>query len=99
MVICYAMLLQGFCTLVHSLISSTKQLSITLQGKDTTIEEAILASNLALKFLDRQSTDNAYQTFYKHILDSSKDLTDDQLYLYFTFLQNLLFKKNQFMIN
>ena len=57
MVICYAMLLQGLCTLVHSLISSSKQLSITLQGKDTTIEEAIQASNLALKFLERQTTE------------------------------------------
>ena len=37
---------------MHSLISSTNQLSITIQGKDTTIEEATQASNLALKLLE-----------------------------------------------
>ena len=59
------------------LFSATEQLSNTLQGKDTPIQETIQASNLALKFLERQRTDNAYETFYKHFLDCSKDLTDD----------------------
>ena len=65
--------------LSHLLFSTTKQLSVPLQGKDTTIHKAIHASNLALKFLESQRTGhgNAYETFYKHILDCSKDLTDD----------------------
>ena len=41
----------------HLIFSATEQLSISLQGKDTTIQDA---SKLAVSFLERQRCDNAY---------------------------------------
>ena len=56
---------EKFCTffglhLSHLVFSATEQLSINLQGIDTTVQEAIQASNLALKYLERQRSDEAF---------------------------------------
>ena len=61
----------------HLIFSATEQLSITLQGKNTTIQEAIQASKLAVSFLERQRCDAAYDSFYSRIVTDSKDITDD----------------------
>ena len=37
----------------HLVFSGTEQLSLTLQGKDTTIQEAVNATELAIKYLTR----------------------------------------------
>ena len=47
----------------HLILSATEQLSITLQGKDTTIQDAIQASKLPVDFLERQRCDSAYESF------------------------------------
>ena len=44
--------------------SATEQLSLTLQGKYTTMQEAVQASKLAVNFLKRQRTDDAFDAFY-----------------------------------
>lgn len=59
----------------HLIFSSSEQVSITLQGKDTTLQEAITAADLAVCFLERQRTDDKFQSFYKDVVKCSKDLT------------------------
>ena len=59
------------------LISATEQLSITLQGVDTTIQEAVQASKLALTYLQRQRKEDSFETFYDQVLKLSKDFTDE----------------------
>ena len=59
----------------HLIFSATEQLSLNLQAKDTTIQEAIQASNLALQYIQRQRSDEAFDSFYHRVVDESKDLT------------------------
>ena len=44
------------------LFSATEQLSLTLQGVDTTIQEAVQALKLALNYLGRQRSDDSLAT-------------------------------------
>ena len=48
--------------LSHLVFSATEQLSLSLQGKDTTVQEAIQAFKLALSYLERQRSDDAFMT-------------------------------------
>ena len=61
----------------HLSFSATEQLSITLQGKDTTIQDAVQVSKLAVDFLERQRCDSAYESFYTHILAECENITDE----------------------
>ena len=61
----------------HLIFSATEQLCITLQGKDTTIQDAVQASKLAVSFLERQRCDNACESFYTRILAEYEDITDE----------------------
>ena len=61
--------------LSHLIFAGTEQLSIALQGKDTTVQEATTAANLAVNYLERQRSDEKFQSFYEDVLESSKDLT------------------------
>ena len=63
--------------LSYLIFSATEQLSLTLQGKDTTIQEGVQAGALASSFLEKQRTDNAYDTFYGQLITECKDLTFD----------------------
>ena len=54
------------------IFSGIEQLSLTLQGKDTTIQEA---AELAIGHLQRQRTDDVFNTFYSHTVESAKELT------------------------
>ena len=63
--------------LSHFIFSATEQLSITLQGKDTTIQDAVQASKLAVSFLKRQRCDDAYESFYSRIVAECEDRTDE----------------------
>lgn len=60
--------------LSHLIFSATEQLSITLQAMNTTMQDVVECSKLAISFLERQRVLNA------SILEDSKDLT---LPLYF----------------
>ena len=60
------------------IFSATEQLSITLQGKDTIIQDTVQASKLAMSFLDSQRRiDDAYDSFYSRIVAECEDLTDE----------------------
>ena len=50
--------------LSHLVFLATKQLSLTIQGRDTTVQETVQASKLAVNFLERQRTDNAFDALY-----------------------------------
>ena len=63
--------------LSYLIFSATEQLSLSLQGKDTTIQEAIQAGTLAKHFLERQRTDTAFDSFYSLVLTECKNLTTD----------------------
>lgn len=55
--------------LSHLIFSATEQLSITLQAMNTTMQDVVECSKLAISFLERQRVLNA------SILEDSKDLT------------------------
>ena len=61
--------------LSHLIFSGIEQLSLTLQGKDTTIQEAIIAAELAIGHLQWQRKDDVFNTFYSHTVESAKELT------------------------
>ena len=61
--------------LAHLVFAGSEQLSITLQGKDTTIQEAITASELAVRHLQRLRSDSSFDTFYASVVESANDLT------------------------
>lgn len=63
--------------LSHLIFSATEQLCITLQGIDTTIQEAVQASKLALKYLERQRKEESFDEVYDLVLKASKDFTDE----------------------
>ena len=52
-----------------------EQISITLQGKDTTLQEVTTAADLAVCFLEWQRTDEKFHSFYEDVVKSSKDIT------------------------
>lgn len=63
--------------LCYMVFSSTEQLSRTLQGKDTTIQEAKGAALLAESHLKRQRTDDVFNTFHEAIEKEAQDLTEE----------------------
>jgi len=62
--------------LSYLVFSATEQLSITLQGTDTSLQQAVQAAKLAITYMERQRSDGAYDSFYSHVLAKSKGLTD-----------------------
>lgn len=63
--------------LAYLIFSATEQTSTTLQAKDTSVQEAFTAVNLAVAFLKRQRNDTAYQLFYLSVLLKAKKYIDD----------------------
>ena len=61
--------------LSHLVFSGTEQLSISLQGKDTTVQESINAAELAVKFLERLRQESLFDEFYSGVVEASKELT------------------------
>ena len=59
----------------HRIFSAIDQLFITLQGKDTTIQEAVMAANLAAHFIRRQRNDEAFDSFYSSVVSASWNIT------------------------
>ena len=49
---------------------------MNLQAKDTTIQEAMQCSHLTLQFMQRQRSDEAFDSFYHQLVDEGIDLTD-----------------------
>ena len=65
--------------LSHFIFSATEQLSIALQGKETSLQQAVQASRLTIGFLARQRDDNLFNTFYSRILGASDGLTNQPI--------------------
>ena len=61
----------------YLVFSVTERLSCILQGKDTTIQEAVEAAKLTESYLRRLRSDEEYTKFYRKVLETSKDLTDE----------------------
>ena len=59
------------------MFSLIERLSCTLQGKDTTIQEAVEAAKLTESYLHRLRSDEEYTKFYLKVLEASKDLNDE----------------------
>ena len=49
---------------------------MTLQGKNTTTEEATVAAELAIQHLGTLRSDKTFDQFYSEVVESSKDVTD-----------------------
>ena len=58
----------------HLIFSVTERLSCTLQGKDTTIQEAVEAAKLTGSYLQRLRSDKEYARFYQDVV-----LTDEPI--------------------
>ena len=67
--------------LSYLIFSGIKQLSLTLQGKDTTVQEAADAAELALRYLKRQREDKLLILSIPRFLSRQKILLIHQLCL------------------
>ena len=65
--------------LSHFIFSATEKLSIAVQGKETSLQQAVQASRLTIGFLARQRDDNSFNTFYSRILGASDGLTNQPI--------------------
>lgn len=63
--------------LSYLLFSATEQLSIALQGRNTSIQEAVNAANLAINHLVRLRGEENFNRFYARAVEDSKDLITD----------------------
>ena len=61
--------------LSHLIFSGTEQLSLTLQGKDTTIQEGTMAAELAIQYHVRLRSDALFYQLYTKVVEDFKDLT------------------------
>ena len=59
--------------LSHLVFSATEQVSITLQCKNTTIQEALSAAAMAESFLQRQRKDNSFEMFYSSVVSQANE--------------------------
>lgn len=57
----------------YLLFGASETLSKSLQGKDTTSQEALSSVNLARAFYTRQRSDESYDRFYKDVVDTAVD--------------------------
>ena len=63
--------------LSHLVFSAIEQLSISLQGKDTTMQEAVAAADLAIKFLRDQMDKSVFESFYGQVIECATDQTKE----------------------
>ena len=61
----------------YLIFSVTEQLSCTLQGKDTTCQEAKEAALLSVNYLKKLRNDEEFKKFYTQVIRSSQGLTDE----------------------
>ena len=61
--------------LSHLIFAGAEQLSLTLQGKDTTIQEATMAAELTIQHLQQHHCDSSFDLLYSQVVEEPKDLT------------------------
>ena len=54
----------------------TEEVSLLFQGKSTTLEDACQQVAVAVKYLEKQQTDDSFHAFYQQIVVDSRDLTE-----------------------
>ena len=59
------------------IITPTEQLSWTLHGKDTIVQEDRAAANVSEMSLHEQGNDDSYGRFYDSVVAESSDMTDE----------------------
>ena len=73
----------------YLVFSITEQLSVTLQRKDTTVQEANKAALLSGRYLSQLRNEEEYGRFYEQIVQSSQGLTEG---LYFDLFRQQYFQ-------
>ena len=63
--------------LSHLVFSATEQLSVSLQSKNTTVQEAIGCADVTKKFLQDQRNDRKFEAFYLRVVEEAKDLASE----------------------
>ena len=63
--------------LSHLLFSASEQLSINLQAKNITVQEAVLGTKLLVSHLKSLRTDSKYDSFYEEVMRTSQGLTSE----------------------
>ena len=62
--------------LCYLVFAVTEEVSLLLQGKSTTLQDALQQADTAKSYLQRQRSDEAFRAFYKKVFEGSKDLKD-----------------------
>ena len=62
--------------LSHLVFSATEQLSCFLQTKDVSLQEALRPAAVAVRFFERNRSDEAFCYFYKQVVEESKNFTE-----------------------
>ena len=62
--------------LCHLVFSCTEEVSLLLQGKSTTLEDACQQVAVAKRYLEKQRTDDSFNAFYQKAVVDSRDLTE-----------------------
>lgn len=63
--------------LSHLIFAASEQLSISIQGKNTSAQDAIRASKATVSYFERQRNDSVFSDFYDAVCAEAKDLTDE----------------------
>jgi len=58
----------------HLLFGAAEETSKALQGKDTSVKEAVTAVSVTRAFYQRQRSDEAFDEFYERVVTQAKDL-------------------------
>ena len=62
--------------LCHLVFSCTEEVSLLLQEKSTTLEDACQQVAVAKRYLEMQLTDDSFHAFYQKVVVDSRDLTE-----------------------
>ena len=62
--------------MAHLIFSASEQLSITLQAKNTTVQDAYTAVNLTKAFYERQRNPSAFEAFYEQVVKDAEGKTE-----------------------
>ena len=54
--------------LSHLIFAGTEQLSITLQGKNTTVQEATTDADLTVSYLEQLRTEECFHSIYEDVV-------------------------------
>ena len=63
--------------LSYLIFSASEQFSVSIQGKDTSIQNAYEASNATCRYFERQRKETSFDTFYDVVCEEAKDLAEE----------------------